>query len=122
MTDHIVEANKKVIDLDALEKLADEDLPVSITGIGGNCPVQGYGTVAGEPFYFRARGEHWSIEIGGGFVLEDPAKGIPRDGFYMEEEWGDGPYDAGWMEQEQAKALIYRAARAFLSRNGKGEG
>jgi hypothetical protein len=27
MTDHIVEANKKVIDLDALEKLADEATP-----------------------------------------------------------------------------------------------
>ena len=121
MTDHIVEANKKVIDLDGLEKLSDEDLPVLIDNIGGNCPVQAEGTIDGAPFYFRARGEWWSIEIGGGFVLEDPDKGIPRDGFYMEEEWGGGPYDAGWMEPEEAKSIICRAARAFLYKAQGGE-
>lgn len=122
MTDHIADSSKMVLDLDKLEALADAELPVSITGIGGNCPVQAEGTIDGAPFYFRARGEHWSIEIGGGFVLEDTAKGIPGEGFYLEEEWGDGPFSAGWMPEEEAKALIYRSARAFLARAAQMDG
>ncbi len=81
--------------------------------LGGNCPVQGEGTIDGEPYYFRARGEHWSIEIGGGFVLEDAEKGIPGIGFYHEEEWGDGPYDAGWMPDDVARQMIEKAAAIF---------
>lgn len=32
--------------------------------IGGACPVQAEGTVDGIPFYFRARGNGWSLSIG----------------------------------------------------------
>lgn len=81
--------------------------------LGGNCPVQSEGTIDGEPFYFRARGEEWSIEIGGGFVLEDAEKGIPDTGFYYEEEWGDEPYAAGWMPDDVAREMIDKAAAVF---------
>lgn len=101
--------------MSGLESLANEDLPVLIDSLGGNCPVQAEGIIGPAPFYFRARGEHWSIEIGGGFVLEDADKGIPAEGFYMEEKWGDGPFSAGWMSEKEATLLIYRAARVFLS-------
>ena len=29
------------------------------------CPVQCAGTVNGQPFYFRARGERWTLGVGG---------------------------------------------------------
>lgn len=79
---------------------------VVITLIGGNCPVQAEGTIAGEPFYFRARGQRWSIEIGGGFVLGG-------EGFYYEEPYGDGPFDAGWMPVDEARGFIAKAAAIF---------
>lgn len=31
--------------------------------IGGQCPVQAEGTIDGHGFYFRARGESWSIQV-----------------------------------------------------------
>lgn len=86
---------------------------IVISCIGGNCPVQAEGTIDGAPFYFRARGDEWSIEIGGGFVLEDASKGIPATGFYMEREYGDGPYDAGWMPVEEARSFINEAATEY---------
>ena len=37
---------------------------VIIDGIGGYCPVQGSGLVDGSEFYFRSRGDSWSMSIG----------------------------------------------------------
>lgn len=86
---------------------------VAIDWIGGNCPVQAEGTINGAPFYFRARGDSWSIEIGGGYVLEDASKGIPASGFYLKRDYGDGPYDAGWMPVEEACGFIAEAAAEY---------
>lgn len=73
---------------------------------GGNCPVQIEGTIDGRPFYFRARGEHWSLEIhptaDGGYLSwpEDDAE------WRIGAEWGDGPFVAGWMPIETALAIV----------------
>jgi hypothetical protein len=82
-----------------------------ITELGGNCPVQGYGTIDGVPFYFRARGEHWSMSIGGPDPV-DIACGY-ADGWYKEEELGDEPYAAGWMEEAEARRLIEQCAQEY---------
>lgn len=87
---------------------------VVIKWIGGNCPVQAYGRIDGQPFYFRARNQNWEIEIGGGFVLA--GDGHPETGFYFEEDYGDGPYDAGWMSVAEARAFIEKAATLFRAR------
>ena len=92
---------------------------IVIHWIGGNCPVQSEGTIDGAPYYFRARGDSWEIEIGGGFVLEDASKGIPATGFYMEREYGDGPYDAGWMPVEEARSFIAEAAAEYARSQAK---
>ena len=93
-------------------------MAVEIDMLGGNCPVQAQGKIDGEPFYFRARGEHWSICIGSD--VEDDRNtsfhgrdviGNPR--WYFEEEWGAGPYDAGWMEMEEARQMIEAAAARY---------
>jgi hypothetical protein len=84
---------------------------IRIKDIGGFCPVQAEGTIDGAPFYFRARGSRWSLSVGGADVI-----GAPE--FHHEEPYGDGPFAAGWMEEEEARAFIEKAAglyRASLS-------
>lgn len=88
-------------------------------GIFGCCPVQSEGTVNGDRFYFRARGNHWSFSVG-----DDPV-GVScglAEGFHHEEEYGDGPYDAGWMPVEEAEAFIRRAAQLYVAAKALGEG
>lgn len=82
-------------------------MTLKIDMIGGNCPVQAEGTVNGQPFYFRARGEHWSMGIGG-----DPV-GEPK--WYREREWPGGEYAAGWMDEKEALSLIESTAAAFIA-------
>lgn len=78
---------------------------VHINQIGGNCPVQAEGTIDGEPFYFRARGQRWSIGIGGDTVM--------KPDWYYEQPYGEQQFDAGWMSVDEARAFIVGAARAF---------
>ena len=81
-----------------------------IDQISGNCPVQGDGTIDGVPWYFRARFEHWSMSIG-----PDPV-GIScgeKHGWYREEAWGDGEYDAGYMPRDTAKQIIRDCAKKW---------
>jgi hypothetical protein len=112
-------------------------LGIVIDHLYGNCPVQADGFIDGEPFYFRARGEHWSIEIGPGnthLVVEagDAARhNKSKDGSHeterdahdrvaalpvwrYEEEYGGGKsYVAGWMTEEEARAFIAQAAERW---------
>lgn len=87
------------------------DLDIDIQTIGGNCPVQAEGTVNGVAFYFRARGEHWSMSIGGVDVI-----GAPE--WFYEEEYPGGAYKAGWMEQSEAVAFIEQAAKMWVEKKG----
>lgn len=74
-----------------LEKL--RELGVVVETSGGNCPVQIEGRVGDVPFYFRARGAHWSLGIG-----NDPI-GDPE--WEYEEPYGEWP-EAGWMPLHEA--------------------
>lgn len=75
-------------------------MKLKIDHISGQCPVQAEGEVDGFSFYFRARGNHWSFEIG-------------NNEWYREERYGDKPFEAGWMTHEEALILIERAANEF---------
>lgn len=76
---------------------------VFIDNIGGWCPVQAEGTIDGHPFYFRSRGERWSLEI----QADQP--------WSMGARYGTWP-QAGYMPLDEAVELIIEGARAF--RNG----
>jgi len=83
-----------------------------IDNLGGNCPVQGEGTVLGVPFYFRARHEEWSMGIG-----EDPVAVTRAEIgaiWYKSEAWGDGEFAAGWMEREVARGIIESCAALYM--------
>lgn len=83
---------------------------VVIEEIGGNCPVQAEGTINGKRFYFRARGEHWRVEVhptAKGDFLDWPDDGME---WRTQGKWGDGPYAAGWMPEDVARDMIAKAA------------
>jgi hypothetical protein len=81
---------------------------VTITLIGGNCPVQAEGDVDGHEFYFRARGNYWRMNIGGEVVCNPE--------WSYEEPYGDEPYAAGWMSEDEARAFIAKAVRLWAER------
>lgn len=148
MTDHIGEATQKVIDLDALEKLADEATPGPWTYRGP--PENGYSTFVGR------------FETDAGAIICDFGD---SETYYPSEGEPPEPYDAAFIaaanpatikaliaELKEARGLLERAdqfmtngiglgyirmpdadcpdpahdtpimIRAFLARNGKGEG
>jgi len=77
-----------------------------IDWIGGNCPVQAEGTIDGEPFYFRARGQYCLCEIG-----VDPVLGSSKWDFIH--KYSDHPYGAGWMTEDEARGFIAEAAERW---------
>lgn len=81
---------------------------LTIDYLGGNCPVQAEGTLDGLPFYFRARGEHWSFRVGGADVVSAPE-------WEYEEFYGEWPA-AGWMTEAEAVAAINKAESLWRAR------
>ncbi len=77
-------------------------LNIKIETIGGNCPVQAYGTIFGTAFYFRARGQSYSLAIGE-YPVEIPKY---REGWYVNKSWGEREFDAGYMPVNLALLLI----------------
>lgn len=71
--------------------------------LSGNCPVQAEGHVRGMPFYFRARGHGWSLELNDG---EQTVACITC-------RYGPS-YSAGWMPHEDARAIIDAVAPSLL--------
>lgn len=83
----------------------------------GACPVQGYGTVDGLPWYFRARGETWSwsvaatptgdpVTVGWG---DPPQPGWRTSGSARD----DGTFAASWMPCSEAWAHIEASLAAW---------
>ena len=87
---------------------AKTPVKVEITQGGGLCPVQAEGTINGKPFYFRARGSSWRLNIGGEDLILKPE-------WSYEEDYGDGPFDAGYMSEEEARTFIQKAAEMYAT-------
>lgn len=82
---------------------------------GGNCPVQADGTFNGYYFYFRGRGEGWTMEVG------IPKGNLGWDGIsaWDYEEKYEGPKeDAGWMSEDEARVFVEKAARLWHADEG----
>lgn len=84
-----------------------------IEHLGGGCPVQAWGTCEGAKWYFRARWAMWSISVAEGDM--DPVGLDAESGgaFYYEEDYGDGPYSAGSMPEDEARYFIVRELSRF---------
>jgi hypothetical protein len=82
---------------------------VVIDHLDGWCPVEAEGTIGGQPFYFRARGQRWTIGVGGDTVM--------RPDWSYGEPFGHGPFDAGHMAFDDARAFIDKAAGLYSAYN-----
>lgn len=74
----------------------------------GNCPVQSEGFIDGNPYYFRARGSHWTMDISA--PGEDPVGGgsLYAKGGYV------GPWPAaGWLPVPAAEKIIADCVSEF---------
>lgn len=96
---------------------------VYTNGPSGKCPVQAEGTINGREFYFRSRGEHWSLAVAGnsgdamavdawthreiypGCVDEEPTE---LDGHKLK-------FGAGHAEPQECIAFIERTAKLWLA-------
>jgi len=67
----------------------------------GNSPVQSTGLIDGKDFYFRSRGEHWSMGVGG----DDP---VVKPEWHYEEPYGVWP-EAGRITEDEAYSFIVKA-------------
>lgn len=81
---------------------------VTIDIIGGLCPVQAEGRIDGMPFYFRARGERWSLEIGQ--LGSDPGLDPP---LWTMQGWHGVWPDAGYIDEHEARSLIAQAVKVW---------
>jgi len=79
---------------------------------GGLCPVQYEGEIEGHPYYFRARGSTWSLELAqpGNDSFISPVLYVW--GYYGEP---DDIYGAGYMEEKEVKTLIHEIANKYLT-------
>jgi hypothetical protein len=82
---------------------------INIEEEGGQCPVQIEGTIDGLPFYFRARGSQWSLSI----AANEKSSPFDDTAWQYQEPYGESPFDAGWMELEEARAFLHKAANIW---------
>lgn len=85
---------------------------VELTLLSGFCPVQGEGTVDGQPFFFRARHNTISLAIGGGDLLLHPDWEWCEmdDASRTDADIGEG---AGWLDHIGARAYILIFAQYY---------
>jgi hypothetical protein len=97
---------------------SDDNLPAwqvggdgwEIRWLGGNCPVQGYGSVEGKEWYFRARTDAWTFEVSdAAFVAPPEYHGADLAPDFFDKVFfrtGDDYDNSGWMPLRDAHALI----------------
>ncbi len=81
-------------------------------------PLQFEGAIDGNPFYFRARWEHWSFQItkpGTEPIL--PARDIVL--YSASGKVGEGEYSASWMAEDDGRNTINACVEDFRA-GGKG--
>jgi len=85
----------------------------TIEWIDGPCPMQAWGTIDGDPFFFRSRWDRWSFAVDPALPPDDIES--PAQGFFVEELY-EGPYGAGYMPEELPRKIIDREAHAYYAR------
>jgi hypothetical protein len=110
--------------VDAPPVLAKTEVPswLTVEFLGGECPVQGWGTCGGWSWYFRARGEQWTISASDGSVDAIDVDATSDVTFYYEEEYAFGvsQYDAGYMSHDEARHYIVRELSRLRVERGIG--
>lgn len=103
----------------------DDPQLLLIGELAGYAPVQGTGTVAGNPFYFRARWEEWSFAISDDPEVDVLDICVPESaqyGFFAEAVVPGGPYAASSLSYDTAESIIKDCCRQYLAARGIGTG
>jgi len=102
-------------------RLSENEIPewCSMDRLDGQCPVQGWGTVMGHAWYFRARHGHWSLELSkvAGEQVDEGNMSAHR----LIEEPYEGSYsghEAGYMELDEARFYIVSRLRRLAAEAG----
>lgn len=100
----VIEARHAMMTLRARVQAAEGEKAeeTSVFGKYGNCPVQIERTVGDRQFYFRARGEHWSLCVG---AAGDMSEFAAVHGEEILSGQINVPFIAGWMPAQLAEQL-----------------
>jgi hypothetical protein len=101
--------------------LTDKSLLLMGT-LEGYCPVQAEGSVTARPFYFHARWHEWSFSVSETTDVSavDMAAMLQADAFGFQVTGTTAePYDAGWMEFDEAERIIKQCSRQYLELKSK---
>jgi hypothetical protein len=91
----------------------------------GACPVQAEGFIDGFPFYFRSRGETWSLSISTSCDVDalDDDDCLFHDeeyrgkNYHLDTKINDGKFfSAGYAERDECMEFIERAAKILLNK------
>jgi len=91
---------------------------VELVYAGGSCPFQAEGRVDGYPFYFRSRGQHWSLQICLNRECETNYVNWPFQGqplWIHREKYSEDEFAAGWITAVEASKFITQAIERFRS-------
>jgi hypothetical protein len=106
-------------------ELHEKDVPAwcTISSLGGQSPVQGWGTCIGHDWYFRARWGDWELVVyekdGVGALVRNARARERTTLFQRDDGYGDERYDASYMPIPEARYFIVEALREFMeSQNG----
>ncbi len=90
--------------------MTTQEPEIVYTELGGACPVQAEGTIDGHPFYFRFRGDEWSLTIA-------PPNGDPMDinaaVYYRNRRGHTGEFFNGSMEDAEVREIVAACAREW---------
>jgi hypothetical protein len=109
-----------------IASLPIEGATVDVDEFGGMCPVQGGGTIrldsaavfdifAAHVWYFRARGQHWSVEIGRTLDEFGCVKEGAEDLVVRGPSDDPAPYSAGYMNADECARHLTFALALFIA-------
>ncbi len=78
---------------------------VTIDYEGGLAPVQIGGHLDGVPFYFKARGKHWTVGIG--------HDNIANPDWFWGQNYSDAEFEAGFMSLIEARVFLFDAIERY---------
>ena len=105
---NITELKTRLKDSIVYKTLTENEVPseIVIHFLKGDAPVQGEGTFRTFKWYFRARFSHWGLSISIDPNIDPLNIQHEVDGYYIEDIYGDGRYDASYMPLDEARNFI----------------
>ena len=99
---------------DALPRIDVPELDLRGQFYTSQAPVQAWGTVKGQAFYFRARHQHWTFAVSESPDVDPVDIQDASCGFFREQHYGTGQFDASYMPLDVAAEIVEACAREYV--------